>query len=164
MVSLTAEDAACVFRHQCTHECSSREFAQNADRRWFFRASAHTIHHRHRPASRGWEAEIEQPSCSLCHCEAPWGGSLIRIRLEVQLENPPERLGQGEMQLGGWWRSVTQLCSWADGSCLRERSRCRGLVFVQRGGWVGLVEAQEGHHREPEHLGCSIAFGRLLDR
>lgn len=38
----------------------------------------------------GWEAEIEQPSCSLCHCEAPWGGSLIRIRLEVQLENPPE--------------------------------------------------------------------------
>jgi len=39
----------------------------------------------------GWEVLIDQPkSGTFFHCDCPWGGELLKIRVEVSVENPPE--------------------------------------------------------------------------
>mmetsp|Transcript_41127 Transcript_41127/g.73654 ORF Transcript_41127/g.73654 Transcript_41127/m.73654 type:complete len:432 (-) Transcript_41127:335-1630(-) len=38
----------------------------------------------------GWEIAVENDKCSLCHCDCPWGGHIIKCILgQVRIKNPP---------------------------------------------------------------------------
>lgn len=50
----------------------------------------------------GWEVLIDRAKSSLLHCECPWGGELLKIRVDAHvenvLENPPHLLVRPEVR------------------------------------------------------------------